>query len=89
MQGLGRNFLRHLRRTRLLVHVVDAASEDPVKDYRTVKEVCPLLFYHLCMICRQLPPTKKGRKIGVPSTWIRPKCPFMSGIIQFVNYYLP
>lgn len=38
-QGLGRNFLRHLRRTRLLVHVVDAASEDPVSDYRTVKEV--------------------------------------------------
>ncbi|PIA52848.1 hypothetical protein AQUCO_01000607v1 [Aquilegia coerulea] len=37
-KGLGRNFLRHLRRTRLLVHVVDAASEDPVKDYRTVKE---------------------------------------------------
>ncbi|KAF9619248.1 hypothetical protein IFM89_005802 [Coptis chinensis] len=37
-KGLGRNFLRHLRRTRLLVHVVDAASEDPVKDYITVKE---------------------------------------------------
>lgn len=38
-QGLGRNFLRHLRRTRLLVHVVDAAVEDPVNDYRIVKEV--------------------------------------------------
>ncbi|KAL1542948.1 putative GTP-binding protein OBGC2 [Salvia divinorum] len=37
-KGLGRNFLRHLRRTRLLVHVVDAAAEDPVQDYRTVKE---------------------------------------------------
>ncbi|KAG8377855.1 hypothetical protein BUALT_Bualt08G0076900 [Buddleja alternifolia] len=37
-KGLGRNFLRHLRRTRLLVHVVDAAAEDPVNDYRTVKE---------------------------------------------------
>ncbi|XP_019251338.1 PREDICTED: probable GTP-binding protein OBGC2 [Nicotiana attenuata] len=37
-KGLGRNFLRHLRRTRLLVHVVDVASEDPVSDYRTVKE---------------------------------------------------
>ncbi|PIN22409.1 putative GTP-binding protein (ODN superfamily) [Handroanthus impetiginosus] len=37
-KGLGRNFLRHLRRTRLLVHVVDAAAEDPVRDYRTVKE---------------------------------------------------
>nr|GMC52249.1 probable GTP-binding protein OBGC2 [Ipomoea batatas] len=37
-KGLGRNFLRHLRRTRMLVHVVDAAAEDPVNDYRTVKE---------------------------------------------------
>ncbi|KAK3424860.1 hypothetical protein EUGRSUZ_F01606 [Eucalyptus grandis] len=37
-KGLGRNFLRHLRRTRLLVHVVDAAAEDPLNDYRTVKE---------------------------------------------------
>ncbi|KAG6785728.1 hypothetical protein POTOM_007309 [Populus tomentosa] len=37
-KGLGRNFLRHLRRTRVLVHVVDAAAEDPVNDYRTVKE---------------------------------------------------
>lgn len=37
-KGLGRNFLRHLRRTRLLVHVVDAAAENPLNDYRTVKE---------------------------------------------------
>ncbi|EPS65880.1 hypothetical protein M569_08897, partial [Genlisea aurea] len=37
-KGLGRNFLRHLRRTRVLVHVVDAAAEDPVQDYLTVKE---------------------------------------------------
>ncbi|GMI90667.1 hypothetical protein HRI_002736000 [Hibiscus trionum] len=37
-KGLGRNFLRHLRRTRVLVHVVDASAEDPLNDYRTVKE---------------------------------------------------
>lgn len=37
-KGLGRNFLRHLRRTRLLVHIVDAAADNPVNDYRTVKE---------------------------------------------------
>lgn len=37
-KGLGRNFLRHLRRTRLLVQVVDAAAENPVDDYRTVRE---------------------------------------------------
>lgn len=37
-KGLGRNFLRHLRRTHLLVHVVDAAADNPVNDYRIVKE---------------------------------------------------
>lgn len=52
-QGLGRNFLRHLRRTRLLVHVVDAASEDPVADYRTVKEVCTSIKH--CLLYDLLP----------------------------------
>lgn len=47
LQGLGRNFLRHLRRTRLLVHVVDAAAEDPLNDYKTVKEV---IFFSLCRV---------------------------------------
>lgn len=37
-KGLGRTFLRHLRRTRLLVHVVDASADDPVQDYRTLRE---------------------------------------------------
>lgn len=44
MQGLGRNFLRHIRRTQMLVHVVDAAAENPVNDYRTVKEVIYVRF---------------------------------------------
>lgn len=32
-------FLRHLRRTRVLVHVVDASSPDPVEDYTVLREV--------------------------------------------------
>ncbi|GJN23000.1 hypothetical protein PR202_gb10614 [Eleusine coracana subsp. coracana] len=38
-KGLGRNFLRHLRRTRVIVHVVDASADDPVSDYKIVREV--------------------------------------------------
>lgn len=37
-RGLGRNFLRHLRRTRALLHVVDAAAPDPASDYWAVRE---------------------------------------------------
>jgi len=35
--GLGHEFLRHVERTRVLVHLVDAGAADPVKDYETVR----------------------------------------------------
>ena len=35
--GLGRAFLRHLRRTRSMVCVVDASGQDPVNDYVVVR----------------------------------------------------
>lgn len=34
--GLGREFLRHIERTKVLVHVIDATSPDPVKDFANV-----------------------------------------------------
>jgi GTPase involved in cell partitioning and DNA repair len=37
-RGLGRAFLRHLRRARALLHVVDASAEDPAADYSVVRE---------------------------------------------------
>eukprot|EP01023_Acetabularia_acetabulum_P014595 TRINITY_DN1712_c0_g2_i1.p1 TRINITY_DN1712_c0_g2~~TRINITY_DN1712_c0_g2_i1.p1 ORF type:complete len:489 (+),score=104.22 TRINITY_DN1712_c0_g2_i1:42-1508(+) len=37
-RGLGRMFLRHLSRTRVLLQVVDASGEDPATDYFTVRE---------------------------------------------------
>jgi GTP-binding protein len=34
--GLGHEFLAHLERARLLVHVIDAAADDPVAQFRTI-----------------------------------------------------
>jgi GTPase len=35
--GLGHQFLRHVERTRVLVHLVDASAEDPLADYATIR----------------------------------------------------
>ncbi len=36
-KGLGHRFLRHISRTKMLLHVVDSASEDPLRDYYTIR----------------------------------------------------
>ena len=36
-RGLGDKFLKHIERTKMIVHVVSALSETPLEDYRTIK----------------------------------------------------
>ncbi|BAZ83054.1 MAG: GTPase ObgE [Sphaerospermopsis kisseleviana] len=36
--GLGHDFLRHIERTRVLLHLIDATSEDVIGDFHTIQE---------------------------------------------------
>ncbi|NJM66036.1 MAG: GTPase ObgE [Acaryochloris sp. RU_4_1] len=36
--GLGHDFLRHIERTRVLVHLIDATASDPWQDYQTIQQ---------------------------------------------------
>ncbi len=37
-KGLGDEFLRHVERTKLLIHIIDASSSTLTKDYQTIQE---------------------------------------------------
>ncbi len=36
--GLGHEFLRHIERTRVIIHLLDGASADPLADYQSINE---------------------------------------------------
>jgi GTP-binding protein len=42
--GLGHDFLRHIERTRVLVHLLDGAAEDPLDDWAKINQ--ELAFYN-------------------------------------------
>ena len=47
--GLGHQFLRHVERTRVLVHLIDAGSDDPTAKYETVRRELELYEGSLAM----------------------------------------
>lgn len=36
--GLGHDFLRHIERTRVLLHLIDVNAENPIADYETIQQ---------------------------------------------------
>ncbi len=66
-KGLGHRFLRHVERTRLLIHLIDldpASGRDPVEDYRTIHE--ELEAYSVELAAR--PEIVAGNKADLPGT---------------------
>ncbi|MGB9597243.1 MAG: GTPase ObgE [Candidatus Poribacteria bacterium] len=64
--GLGDEFLRHITRTRALIHIIDLASvdgRDPVEDYENINEELYLYDEKLA----ELPQIIAGNKIDLPS----------------------
>lgn len=45
--GLGHAFLRHVQRTRLLIHLLDGSSEDPIGDFMQINSELALFDPHL------------------------------------------
>ena len=45
--GLGHDFLRHIQRTRVLIHLLDGLSEDPLADYSQINSELALFDPHL------------------------------------------
>lgn len=63
--GLGHEFLRHIERTRIIIHVVDTAGtegRDPVEDYQTINK--ELEAYNPALAKR--PQIVAGNKMDVP-----------------------
>ena len=48
--GLGHDFLRHIERTRLLIHLIDGSSDDPLEDLQVVER--ELKYYGHALVSR-------------------------------------
>jgi len=65
--GLGFEFLRHIQRTRVLVHLLDGMSEDPLADFSQINSELALFDEHLA----QKPQIVALNKLDMPEVQAR------------------
>jgi GTP-binding protein len=63
--GLGHQFLRHVERTRLLVHLIDGSAKDPLEDYDTINRELAAFSERLA----QKPQIVVVNKMDLPDTY--------------------
>ena len=60
--GLGHDFLRHIQRTRVLIHIIDGCAEDPLLDFSQINSELALFDANLA----QKPQIVAFNKIDIP-----------------------
>lgn len=68
--GLGHDFLRHIQRTRVLIHLLDGLSEDPLLDFHQINTELALFDEHL----KQKPQIVVLNKMDLPDVkdrWLK------------------
>ena len=81
--GLGHDFLRHIQRTRVLIHVLDGQSADPVADYSQINTELALFDPELAKRPQVVAlnkiddPEVKGRLAGIKAAFSKRGIEFM------------
>ena len=78
--GLGFSFLRHVQRTRVLVHVLDGMSEDPIADFAQINSEMALFDPQLA----QKPQVVALNKIDLPD--VQARWPEIKRILEEKGY---
>jgi len=65
--GLGHDFLRHIQRTRVLIHLLDGIADDPILDYAQINSELALFDPHLA----EKPQVVALNKVDLPEVQAR------------------
>lgn len=78
--GLGHDFLRHVQRTRVLIHVLDGAADDPIADFHQINTELALFDDRLA----QKPQVVVLNKLDLPQAQAR--WPALSAALKKLGY---
>ena len=77
--GLGHDFLRHVERTRILIHIIDGTTPDPLADFEEINE--ELFLFNASL--KEKPQIVAVNKIDIPS--VQERLPELEGAIARVG----